>query len=212
LTRPRLSFISDIAITAFASVSVRLSAVCLLALFLVLAGSPPRPGLAAELDETIEVCTSCHGEEGRPAEPDTPILWGQEFYYLYVQLKDYKAGRRDNELMSGIVAEMSRDEMKALAQYFADKDWPRIGYRTEEVEIARAESATGAGQCVQCHLGGYNGASRVPRLAGQQPDYLVRTMLEFKHKIRLNSPAKGSLFASFGDADIEAMAHYLAGM
>ena len=38
----------------------------------------------------------------------------------------------------------------------------------------------------------------------------MRTMLEFKHKVRLNSPAKGSLLKSFEDAGIEELAHFLA--
>jgi hypothetical protein len=35
-------------------------------------------------------------------------------------------------------------------------------------------------------------------------------MLEFKHKVRLNSAAKGSLMKSFKDASIEELAHFLA--
>ena len=65
--------------------------------------------------------------------------------------------------------------------------------------------------CVQCHLGGYEGNSRVPRLAGQHTAYLERTMLEFKNRIRMNAQAKGSLFATYDDVDIEALARYLAG-
>ena len=48
-------------------------------------------------------------------------------------------------------------------------------------------------------------------LAGQQVDYLERTMLEFKNKVRLNSPAKGTLLAAYEDDDIAAMAKYLGG-
>ena len=47
-------------------------------------------------------------------------------------------------------------------------------------------------------------------MAGQQEAYLLRTMLEFKNKVRLNSPAKGSLLKSFEDASLEEMAHFLA--
>ena len=47
-------------------------------------------------------------------------------------------------------------------------------------------------------------------MAGQQEAYLLRTMLEFKRKVRLNSPAKGSLLKSYEDAGIEALAHFLA--
>ncbi len=160
----------------------------------------------------VALCTSCHGEDGRPIEPDIPIIWGQEYYYLYVQLKDYKSGLRANEVMSDIAAELSKDQMKALAQHFSEKPWPTIGYRAEDSEIPTAQSALTAGQCTQCHLGSYHGDSRVPRLAGQQPDYLERTMSEFKTKVRLNSPAKGTLLGDYSDTDIQAMAHYLAGL
>jgi hypothetical protein len=36
-------------------------------------------------------------------------------------------------------------------------------------------------------------------------------MLEFRDRVRLNSQAKVSLFATYDAADIRAMAHYLAG-
>jgi cytochrome c553 len=180
------------------------------ALFLVVA-SRDLPAAAQELDETITLCTSCHGEDGRPIEPNIPIIWGQQFYYLYVQLKDFKSGLRANEVMSPIAAELSKDLMKALAQHFFEKEWPRIGYSADDADIAAAESAATAGLCPQCHLGGYEGDSRVPRLAGQQPAYLEKTMLDFKNKVRLNSPAKGSLLGAFDDSDIKALAHYLAG-
>ena len=49
-----------------------------------------------DLEETVNICAACHGEGGVPVEGDIPVLWGQQFYYLYVQMKDYKAGRRAN--------------------------------------------------------------------------------------------------------------------
>jgi len=164
------------------------------------------------LEERLSVCTSCHGEEGLPNADNIPILWGQEFYYLYVQLKDYKAGRRANELMTEMVAELAKVDMQALAQHFADQSWPVTGYRAPEEVESKARRALAAGQCVQCHLGGYEGNSRIPRLAGQTVEYLERTMLEFKNKVRLNSAAKGSLFAAYPDDEITAMAQYLAGL
>lgn len=170
------------------------------------------PAEAAQLDDTIALCTSCHGEEGMPVEPDMPILWGQEFYYIYVQLKDYKAARRYSEVMNDVVAELSRSEMKAVSQYFSEKSWPPTGFRSTRDDDAKGEIAANAGQCFQCHIGNYMGDSGVPRLAGQQLGYLERTMLEFKNKIRRNAQAKGSLFATFDDVDIEALARYLAGL
>jgi cytochrome c553 len=164
---------------------------------------------AFNLEKTVAVCTTCHGADGVPAQADIPILWGQQFYYLYVQLKDYKAGRRANDIMAPIAAGFDRDQMKALANYFAEKPWPNIAIRKDSNRVQGGRTQTSAGQCSQCH-NRYLGDSRIPRLAGQQREYLLRTMLEFKHKVRLNSAAKGSLMKSFKDGSIEQIAHFLA--
>ena len=113
--------------------------------------------------------------------------------------------------MTDIIGDLSKEEMQALARHFSEKKWPSNGFRANDTDVAIAESAATSGQCVQCHLGGYEGSSRVPRMAGQQAAYLERTMLEFKNKIRMNAQAKSSLFATYVDADIGAMARYLAG-
>ena len=110
------------------------------------------PAEAAEFDDTIALCVSCHGEKGMPVEPDMPILWGQEFYYLYVQLKDYKAERRFSEFMNDVVAEMSRAEMKAVAQYFSEKPWPPSGFRSSTSRCSAILNSC----CLSGHM---NGAS-----------------------------------------------------
>jgi len=190
--------------------SARLRALCLLCLLIMLFG--PWAARSEGLDEKLKLCISCHGEGAPPTEGYIPIIAGQEFYYLYVQLKDYKAGRRQNQFMSDIVADLEKDDMKALAEHFSKKSWPSTGFRTDETDVARAKSAAASGMCSQCHLGSYQGDSRVPRLAGQQVEYLKTTMLEFKNKHRLNSPSKGSLLAAYDDADIAALARYIGGL
>ena len=166
---------------------------------------------ATELSGKIEICIECHGENGLPNQAEIPIIAGQHYYYIYVQLKDYKAGRRDNEFMTDIAQDLTKEDMKALAQHFSEQSWPRNGFRADDTDIALAQSAVTSGMCVQCHLGGYEGNSSVPRLAGQQAAYLERTMLEYKNKIRMNSQAKGSLFATYDDNDVKALAHFLSG-
>jgi len=185
-----------------------LTTAAILATALFLASAPG--SRADELADQVAVCATCHGEAGLPTQPDIPIIWGQEFYYLYVQLKDYNAGRRANDIMTGMAADMTKEQMQALAKYFSEKPWPSTSFSvTDEVDKLAEQALTG-GQCTQCHLGGYNGNSRIPRLAGQQPHYLERTMLEFKNKIRLNAPDKGALMRVFSDAEIAAMASAVA--
>jgi cytochrome c553 len=168
------------------------------------------PTAVAQEAPNAALCLGCHGAAGRPADTTTPVLHGQHFYYLYVQLKDYKAKRRDNPIMSAIAAGLSRDDMKALAQVFSEGEWPNLGFAASEETRRLGTKALASGQCVQCHRGGYEGDSRVPRLAGQQVDYLEKTMLDFKNKVRMNSPAKGSLLGAYSEEEIRAMAEYLA--
>ncbi|MHA1179717.1 MAG: c-type cytochrome, partial [Alphaproteobacteria bacterium] len=163
------------------------------------------------IEQTIATCQGCHGAEGVPVSAEIPILAGQEYYYLYVQLKDYKSGSRANPIMSEMVKNLSKDDMKALAQHFSEQPWPKVAAELDASKAAEGESALAAGQCSQCHST-YQGDSRVPRLAGQQVVYLQQTMKDFKNKVRKNSPAKGSLMDSFSEEDLEAMAHYLAGL
>ncbi len=166
----------------------------------------------ARMRETLETCFGCHGENGISAQPEFPILAGQHFYYLYVQLKDFKAGRRQSPEMAPIVAQLSKEDMRTIAQFFSEQVWPNIGYRAEPGLARSGETATVAGQCVQCHLGGYEGDSRIPRVAGQYVQYLKKTMLDFKSKVRNNSPAKSSLMKSYSAEEIADMAEFLANL
>jgi len=159
----------------------------------------------------IQICVSCHGEQGTTIMPVYPILAGQNFYYAYVQLKDLKSGLRKNEIMAAMVQDLDKDEMKLLAGHFSEQAWPETKHKSDAEKIGIAKMAIDAGQCVQCHRGGFEGESRNPRLSGQNYEYLKKTMLDFKNKVRANSAAKSSLFATFSEEQIDALADYLAG-
>jgi cytochrome c553 len=164
-----------------------------------------------DIGELVELCVSCHGEDGRPIEPDYPIIDGQQFLYLYIQLKDFQSGLRANEVMEANVADLSDDQLKALAWHFAGRPWPSMSFPSTDQDRALGQRMASGGQCPQCHLGGYEGNNNVARLVGQQPRYLERTMLEYKNGVRMNAPDKATLMRGFEDADITGMANYLAG-
>lgn len=163
------------------------------------------------LEQEVAVCNGCHGVTGLPIEPDYPVIWGQEYFYIYTQIRDYAAGRREHEIMSGIAAEYDRDQAKALAEHFAAQPWPEIEAATQEGDAQRAGRGVTGGQCSACH-GVWRGDSRIPRLAGQQPGYLERTMLDFKNERRMNAPDKISTMKQLDDATIEALGRYLAAL
>jgi cytochrome c553 len=168
---------------------------------------------AQPIDEKAALCAACHGENGVPQQPSTPIIWGQNQGYLYLQLRDYLRGARQNEQMSPLASALTREEMLALAEYFAQRPWPNLQQPSAPEAIAaqaiRANTSVG---CTGCHLEQYQGASTVPRLAGQREDYLARTMTEFRSRTRGNNPGMSDLMMVTSEEQIAALARYLAGL
>jgi cytochrome c553 len=167
---------------------------------------------AATIDEQVQLCNACHGENGVPPDRATPIVWGQHQGYLYLQLRDYKRGDRKNDQMSPVAEALSRDEMMALAEYFSQKPWPDLRQpAAPEPMRARAQRANVAVGCTGCHLGEYQGAGTQPRLAGQTREYLARSMLDFRTQARGNNPGMSDLMKAISEDEIMALAEYLAG-
>jgi cytochrome c553 len=175
-------------------------------------GATPGAAQAQDIAEKAKLCATCHGEDGKPKEPDTPIIWGQHAGYIYIELRDYKSGLRKNDKMSVVAADLSKDDMIALGQYFSEKPWPQLDSWASDADAAAGERIATAGMCKECHLDGYRGASTVPRLAGQGPTYLEGTLLAFKTRARANNPDKSTLLASFSDEELKTMARYLGGI
>src|SRR5216117_1229169 len=83
------------------------------------AQAPPPPAKDASVADKASVCAACHGPNGNSANPQYPVLAGQNARYLYLQLKDFKEGRRHDAAMAPFVAKLSPQEMLDLAEYFA---------------------------------------------------------------------------------------------
>ena len=168
---------------------------------------------AQTIDQKAQLCSACHGESGVPQQKTTPVIWGEQLGYLYLELRDYKSGARKNDQMSGIAASLERDDMMALAQYFSQKPWPNLAQpRASDAAVAQALRATSSVVCTSCHQEGYKGEGTQPRLAGQQKDYLNQTMLDFRDGKRGNNPGMSDLMKSIAENDIPAIAEYLAGL
>ena len=65
--------------------------------------------------------------------------------------------------------------------------------------------------CTSCHLEQFQGDSSVPRLAGQQRDYLAKTMTDFRNRARANNPGMSDL-NTVTPEQLAAIAAYLAGL
>ncbi len=170
--------------------------------------------LAAEaIEEKAKLCATCHGEQGVPINSTTPVLWGQNEGYLYLQLRDFKSGFRKNELMSPVAATLEKEDLLALAAHFTKLKWPNLQQPEAPKDIAaKALTASASIGCPGCHLAHYKGDGTTARLAGQQHDYLIKTMMDFRDGKRGNNPGMSDLMKATAPDDLAALANYLAGL
>ncbi|MFL5413636.1 MAG: c-type cytochrome [Myxococcales bacterium] len=186
-------------------------------------------GFPAVADADIEAgrakavyCAGCHGADGNSVITDYPILAGQTARYVYIQLKDYKAGRRSHDMMTPAVQPLTPDDMRDLATFYAAQrpKAPRVGAGESSVPFQPNQDRVAAGKrkaaetlCTMCHLGEFAGQNEVPRVAGQHPEYVVRQLKAFRSKARTNDAGTMTAVAkTLSDEDIGNLAQYLASL
>ncbi len=162
----------------------------------------------ADVQAQVQACAACHGENGVPADPKTtPIIWGQQSSYLYKQLHDYKSGDRKSSIMGPVVADISLQDLRQIANQFAAKTWP-----TAQPSGTGASPPNGIAQCQPCHQPNFDGGPPAPRLKGLSYDYLAAAMKSFADGTRTNNGDMPRFMESLSDSERDAMARYLAGL
>jgi cytochrome c553 len=76
------------------------------------------PEGVAESDAPV-ACVSCHGVDGISAALDAPNLAGEVNIYIDTQLKAFRVGKRRHAIMTEIAADMSDEEIRAVADWYA---------------------------------------------------------------------------------------------
>jgi cytochrome c553 len=71
-------------------------------------------------DDAPEACVSCHGVDGISVLLDAPTLAGEVNIYIDTQLKAFRIGKREHEIMSEIAAHLDDVEIRALADWYAN--------------------------------------------------------------------------------------------
>ncbi len=166
-----------------------------------------------KLMERVAVCAACHGVGGNSTDPQYPVLAGQTMRYTYLQLKDYKEGRRKNPLMDAMVVELTRDDMIALGTYFSKQRVLPTKFKPDEAKAKLGKAKADEVLCTMCHLGGFAGQNEVPRTAGQHYEYVLKQLQDFKARRRTNDAGSMTSVSNIlTDSDIENLAHYIAGL
>jgi cytochrome c553 len=170
-------------------------------------------GTDAAARKLAEPCFACHGPDGNSKLPEYPVLAGQSWRYIYIELKDFKEGRRSDPVMSPMAANLARDDMIALGNFFqAQKPLP-IAFKADGAKVDAGRKTSDAVLCPMCHLGGFVGQNEVPKVAGQYPQYIKKQLLDFRARRRTNDAGSmTSVAGTLSDADIENLSHYIGNL
>lgn len=172
-------------------------------------------------------CASCHGGEGTAPTLNWPHLAGQREAYSYKLLQDYQLGvRHEGEraaLMRDAVMGLSAQQLADLAAYTARLTGPvlatappsAVDKPTPVVEqlVRHGDPRRLLTPCASCHgVRGEGGTKAQPALAGQNPAYLVRTLLDYHGGARANDPARGmrAFATKLTREEVDALALYYA--
>jgi cytochrome c553 len=203
-----------------------LVALSLLATSAAYAQSTPQKVDPAKGQQIVsQVCVACHAADGNSTAPANPKLAGQHPEYLVKQLKNFKVvppatqAERVNAIMAGFAAQLSDQDMRNVAAYLAaqplkpatarNKDIVEMGQRIYRGGIASKNVPA----CAGCHSP--NGAgipAQYPRIGGQYPEYIASQLVAFRQGVRKNSEQMTAIAARMSDAEIEAVADYIAGI
>ena len=160
-----------------------------------------------------ESCVVCHGPAGNSPAGAFPILAGQNSRYIYLQLKDFKEGRRKDPLMNPVAQALSKEDMLALADYFSVQKQRPIAFKADAGKVGAGRSKADETLCAMCHLGGFSGQNEIPRVAGQHPEYVVKQLKDFKARTRTNDAGSmTSVAQTLSEQDIENLAHYISNL
>ncbi len=172
-------------------------------------------------EELSAVCAACHGADGNSALGEWPKLAGQHAGYTYRQLKAYRDGDRDNVIMYDQVKDLSDQDMRDLAAFYAEQEMsvggadPDLVERGEEIYRGGIPDR-GVAACMACHgpAGGGMGAAGFPRVGGQHAQYNATQLDLYRSGERQTDPNRmmRSVAERMSDEEIRAVSSYLDGL
>ena len=168
---------------------------------------------SAALAADPQLCAACHGPEGNSVIPANPSLAGQPGQMISTQLYQFREGNRKDPQMSPMAEKLTNKEMNELAAFFSKQKPAVPTHKTSPENAAEGPKLALQFNCVQCHGPALHGQQHIPRIAGQQYEYLLAQLRKFKARTRAD--LDGNMTAAtepLKDKDIEVLADYVAGL
>lgn len=177
---------------------------------------------AADVAAMMEECNGCHGDNGVSQWSDVPSIAGiPEFVladalYIYQDEarpcaeSEYRQGdtSRPAKTMCAVVADMSEDDIDAIAAAYAELGWTKAK-QDFDADLAAAGKAIHDSACDRCHSeAGTNADDEASMLGGQQMGYLRDMMAQYRDGSREQPSKMQEKTDALSDDDVEALVHY----
>lgn len=202
------------------NLSTPLLSALLLGLCSAALAAPPGKGDAAKGAKlAAEACASCHGKDGNSEITTFPKLAAQQEQYLLREMTDFKAGRRESEVMAPFLASLSDQDLADLAAFYA-KQKPSGGNSGDPALLSvgkrlylEGNSKSGVPSCDGCHEEDGTGSKKFPRVAGQHVDYTMEQMRLYAAGKRKNGVKVMLTVAErLTEQEARAVSEYMASM
>ena len=183
------------------------------------------PALAAGSKEAGQAksvtCMACHGADGNSPNPEWPNIAGQHSGYIEQQLKLFRAGERQNALMSPMAMILSDEDIADLAAYFSSQT--ARGGEAEPSKVAAGQRVYRAGNaskalmaCTACHWpnGRGNPLANYPSIQGQHAVYVAAQLRAYRAGERAtdSNQMMRNVAALLSDEEIDAVASFIQGL
>ncbi|WP_159460809.1 c-type cytochrome [Polynucleobacter kasalickyi] len=158
------------------------------------------------------LCNACHGPNGNSQNADIPSLAGMPALSIANTLFYYREGNRKNPIMTPIASTLSNAEMKDLAAYYASQA-REVTYKSKPENIELGAKLAQQYNCTQCHGPNLLGVQHIPRIAGQNHDYLLTQLKGFKAMTRADMDGNmSSAVSAIKLEDLVLISDYVAGL
>ena len=144
----------------------------------------------------IQVCETCHAAALNRYNHYLPLLRGQNQEYLFAKIYNFKTDERSTHPFPPYLRSLSNKEIMDMSLFYGNqesgltKDWILTGYRNSG--NGANETLADLQSCRTCHGADGKGSQLVPKISGQNENYLsyrIREIANQSSKVHLKSVA-----------------------
>lgn len=174
----------------------------------------------------VQGCTTCHGQQGQGTSSDYfPRIAGKPAGYLFNQLRAFRDGSRRYAPMNYLVAYLTDDYLREMAQYFAavrtpfrpptPSALPQAQLDRGRALVQHGDASRQIPACMACHGARLTGmVPGIPGLAGLRPNYIAAQLTRWRAGERSAAApdCMHRIATRLEERDIQALAGYLGAL